>query len=139
MALRTRRATQRPGYRYPSAGRLWLPGLICAPEAGPDYAVCTGLNDAGCWAREHHRAGLPMSDALSGRASAGSSLRGVLDSRSGSLPRTLTSFVGRDRELAAARRLLEGNRLLTLTGPGGSGKTRLCIELAAEVAAGYPD
>ncbi len=58
---------------------------------------------------------------------------------SGSLPRPLTSFVGRERELAEARRLLEGSRLLTLTGPGGSGKTRLCIELAAQVAAGYPD
>jgi non-specific serine/threonine protein kinase len=38
--------------------------------------------------------------------------------------------VGREKELADARHLLEHNRLLTLTGPGGSGKTRLCIELA---------
>ena len=59
--------------------------------------------------------------------------------RRGSLPRPLTSFIGRERELAEARRLLEGSCLLTLTGPGGSGKTRLCIELAAEVAADYPD
>jgi predicted ATPase/DNA-binding NarL/FixJ family response regulator len=48
----------------------------------------------------------------------------------GRLPRPRTSFVGREKELADARRLLERNRLLTLTGPGGSGKTRLCIELA---------
>ena len=61
------------------------------------------------------------------------------DVSSGSLPRPLTSFIGRERELAEARRLLEGSCLLTLTGPGGSGKTRLCIELAAEVAADYPD
>ena len=80
-----------------------------------------------------------MSDALIGHAGAGSSPRGVLDGGSGSLPRPLTSFVGRERELAEARRLLAGSRLLTLTGPGGSGKTRLCVELAAEVAAGYPD
>ena len=80
-----------------------------------------------------------MSDALIGHAGAGSSPPGVLDSGSGSLPRPMTSFVGRDRELAEARRLLEGSRLLTLTGPGGSGKTRLCLELAAEVAASYPD
>jgi len=80
-----------------------------------------------------------MSDALIGYAGPGSSPRGVLDGGSGRLPRPLTSFVGRERELAEARRLLEGSRLLTLTGPGGSGKTRLCIELAAGVAAGYPD
>jgi len=55
------------------------------------------------------------------------------------LPVQLTSFIGRDRELAQARRLLESTRLLTLTGPGGSGKTRLSIELASAVARDYPD
>jgi predicted ATPase len=57
----------------------------------------------------------------------------------GSLPRPLTSFIGRERELAQARRLLQDSYLVTLTGPGGSGKTRLCIALAAQVAAEYPD
>ena len=61
------------------------------------------------------------------------------DVSSGSLPRPLTSFIGRERELALARRLLAGSYLVTLTGPGGSGKTRLCIALAAEVAGDYPD
>jgi predicted ATPase/DNA-binding CsgD family transcriptional regulator len=56
-----------------------------------------------------------------------------------SLPKPLTSFVGRERELAQAKRLLEGSYLVTLTGPGGSGKTRLCIALAGEVAADFPD
>jgi predicted ATPase/DNA-binding CsgD family transcriptional regulator len=56
-----------------------------------------------------------------------------------SLPKPLTSFIGRERELAQARRLLEGSHLVTLTGPGGSGKTRLCIALAAQVADDYPD
>jgi len=56
-----------------------------------------------------------------------------------SLPKPLTSFVGRERELAQAKRLLQDNYLVTLTGPGGSGKTRLCIALAAEVAHDYPD
>ena len=56
-----------------------------------------------------------------------------------SLPRPLTSFIGRERELAEAKRLLAGSYLLTLTGPGGSGKTRLCIALAAAVADDYPD
>jgi predicted ATPase/DNA-binding CsgD family transcriptional regulator len=57
----------------------------------------------------------------------------------GSLPKPLTSFIGRERELAQAKQLLQGSYLVTLTGPGGSGKTRLCIALATEVAAEYPD
>src|SRR6516225_10750206 len=57
----------------------------------------------------------------------------------GSLPRPLTSFIGRERELAQAKRLLQSSYLVTLTGPGGSGKTRLCIALASEVAGDYPD
>src|SRR5436190_6833200 len=47
------------------------------------------------------------------------------------LPRPRTSFVGREYEIAQARNLLKGTRLLTLTGPGGCGKTRLAIALAA--------
>jgi len=61
------------------------------------------------------------------------------DASSGSLPRPLTSLIGRESELAQAKRLLQGSYLVTLTGPGGSGKTRLCIALAAEVAGDYPD
>jgi non-specific serine/threonine protein kinase len=63
----------------------------------------------------------------------------MADVPSGGLPRPLTSFIGRERELAQARRLLAGSYLVTLTGPGGSGKTRLGIALAAEVAGDYPD
>ena len=46
------------------------------------------------------------------------------------LPIALTSFIGRDRELREVVRLLDRNRLLTLTGAGGSGKTRLALEAA---------
>src|SRR5215469_15621822 len=56
-----------------------------------------------------------------------------------SLPKPLTSFIGRERELAQAKRPLQDSYLVTLTGPGGSGKTRLCIAVAAEVAGDYPD
>jgi predicted ATPase/class 3 adenylate cyclase len=48
------------------------------------------------------------------------------------LPVQLTSFVGRENELAEIARVLEGTRLLTLTGPGGTGKTRLSLQFAAE-------
>jgi predicted ATPase/DNA-binding SARP family transcriptional activator len=53
------------------------------------------------------------------------------------LPLQLTSFVGREQEIAAARRLLASSRLLTLTGAGGSGKTRLALEIAAREQPGY--
>src|SRR5215467_181628 len=56
-----------------------------------------------------------------------------------SLPKPLTSFIGRERELAQAKQLLQESYLVTLTGPGGSGKTRLCIAVAADVAGDYPD
>jgi predicted ATPase/DNA-binding SARP family transcriptional activator len=49
---------------------------------------------------------------------------------SADLPLALTSFVGRVAELETLARLVEGERLVTLTGPGGSGKTRLVLELA---------
>ena len=62
-----------------------------------------------------------------------------LDVRPNNLPTQLTSFVGRERELAEAGALLETNRLVTLTGPGGTGKTRLSLQIAADAAERYPD
>jgi predicted ATPase len=50
----------------------------------------------------------------------------------------LTSFIGRDREISEIRRLLSTNRLVTLTGTGGVGKTRLALQIASAVAASYP-
>ena len=52
---------------------------------------------------------------------------------SSNLPAQLTSFVGRERELAEIGRLLGSSRLVTLSGPGGSGKTRLALHVAGEV------
>ena len=63
----------------------------------------------------------------------------TLDSTPNNLPTQLTSFVGRDQDVAEARRLLRGTRLLTLTGPGGIGKTRLSLQLAADVTQDFPD
>ncbi len=55
------------------------------------------------------------------------------------LPTQLTSFVGREKELGAVKDLLTSNRLLTLTGPGGTGKTRLALQAATELLDGYTD
>jgi predicted ATPase/class 3 adenylate cyclase/Tfp pilus assembly protein PilF len=57
------------------------------------------------------------------------------------LPSQVTAFVGRERELADVKQRLEapGVRLLTLTGPGGTGKTRLALQVASELVEHYPD
>ena len=55
------------------------------------------------------------------------------------LPAQLAAFVGRDRELAEVRALVRSGRLVTLTGAGGSGKTRLSLQVAAQVLDGYSD
>ncbi|MFD5391193.1 BTAD domain-containing putative transcriptional regulator, partial [Streptomyces sp. NPDC127074] len=57
----------------------------------------------------------------------------------GNLRARLNSFVGRQNEIGDIVRDLDGARLVTLTGPGGSGKTRLSEEAAATVTASYPD
>ena len=52
---------------------------------------------------------------------------------SSNLPIQLTSFVGRERDIAEIERLLATTRLLTLTGAGGVGKTRLALQVASQV------
>jgi predicted ATPase/class 3 adenylate cyclase len=54
------------------------------------------------------------------------------------LPAQVTTFVGRTREMAEVKRLLDTTRMLTLTGPGGTGKTRLSLQVAAEVLDRFP-
>ena len=63
----------------------------------------------------------------------------TLDAWRDALPKQPTTFIGRERELAEARALLEGSRALTLTGPGGTGKTRLALQVAAESCEAYRD
>ena len=55
------------------------------------------------------------------------------------LPAQVSSFIGRDGELAAVRALVSGSRLVTLTGAGGAGKTRLGLQVAAGLADGAGD
>jgi predicted ATPase/DNA-binding SARP family transcriptional activator len=71
-------------------------------------------------------------------------LRGAATATASAAPRTnlraqLTSFVGRDDEVARIGKLLDEGRLVTLVGPGGAGKTRLAVEAAAVLVDGVPD
>jgi predicted ATPase/class 3 adenylate cyclase len=55
------------------------------------------------------------------------------------LHRQLSTFIGREKELGEVKRLLKNTPLLTLLGPGGTGKTRLMLQVAEEVIEDYPD
>lgn len=55
------------------------------------------------------------------------------------LPAQLTTFIGREQEIAQVKRLLGSTRLLTLTGSGGCGKTRLALQVAADLIEQYPE
>jgi predicted ATPase/class 3 adenylate cyclase/Tfp pilus assembly protein PilF len=62
-----------------------------------------------------------------------------LDAHPHNLPIQLTSFIGRAREIAEVKRLVGAARLVTLTGSGGAGKTRLALQVAADVVECYRD
>jgi predicted ATPase/class 3 adenylate cyclase len=62
-----------------------------------------------------------------------------LEATPNNLPQQVTSFIGRERELAEAKGLLEQSRLVTLLGMGGLGKTRLSLQMGADVLEHYPD
>ncbi|WP_132494991.1 ATP-binding protein [Saccharopolyspora elongata] len=63
----------------------------------------------------------------------------VTRSEKGSLPAEVTSFVGRRREMAEVKKVLPAVRMLTLTGPGGVGKTRLALRVAMQTRRAFPD
>ena len=74
-----------------------------------------------------------------GRTQAGAAVRVPGATHRGNLPAPLTSFVGRDTEMTALRDLVIANRLVTVTGPGGTGKTRLALALAEMLEPTYAD
>ena len=63
----------------------------------------------------------------------------TMNRRKDNLPLETTSFVGRRKELAALKKLLSTARMVTVTGPGGVGKTRVAVRLAAELRRAFPD
>jgi len=63
----------------------------------------------------------------------------TLADRASNLPVQVTTFVGRAGELAQVAGLVDPGRLVTLIGPGGSGKTRLAVQVAAELTGRFPD
>ncbi len=75
-----------------------------------------------------------LQEHVSGHTSAMASLSGTLHN----LPREVASFVGRERELEECERLLGQTRILTLTGSGGSGKTRLALRLVTGLLKNHP-
>ncbi|HEY7105970.1 MAG TPA: adenylate/guanylate cyclase domain-containing protein [Acidimicrobiia bacterium] len=110
-------------------------GQIVISAATAELAREAGfeLRDLG----EHRLAGLAHPERISqvsppGLPHAFPPLRSV-DSSPGNLPRQVTSFVGRERELQAVAELVRARPLVTLTGVGGVGKTRLALEVAADV------
>jgi predicted ATPase/DNA-binding SARP family transcriptional activator/DNA-binding NarL/FixJ family response regulator len=76
---------------------------------------------------------------LSETPSLGSAPRKPPEAAEHNLPAPRTSFVGREHELVEVKRALAMTRLLTLTGAGGSGKTRLALEVARDLVGAYPD
>lgn len=64
---------------------------------------------------------------------------GSLDAVPSNLPLQRSEFIGRDEELAKITRLLDRSRVITLTGPGGVGKTRLALQVAADAITRFPD
>ena len=88
--------------------------------------------DPGPALRELHQQILLQAPSLAAVQDAEAALRS-------NLPAQVTSFVGRDVELREVKKLLEESRLVTLTGAGGCGKTRLAIEVAGELLEAFPD
>ena len=107
--------------------------------AGTDLPAGVALRDLG----EHRLKDLAQPEhifqlVIDGCPSEFPALR-TLDRTPNNLPIQVTTFIGREKEIRDGLKLLDGTRLLTLTGPGGTGKTRLSLQLAAEVANQFPD
>jgi predicted ATPase len=146
MGVHTGEATERGGdYFGPAvnrAARLMSAahgGQVLVSAATAEVVGAAGLVDLGeHWLRDLARPERVYQLRAPGLADEFPPLRSST-ARSGNLPRQMTSFVGRERELALVGDALPERPLVTLTGVGGVGKTRLALQAAAEAASGFPD
>jgi predicted ATPase/tRNA A-37 threonylcarbamoyl transferase component Bud32 len=112
-----------------------LTGVLPEPGASPDWSA---IGDAERLAQAFAR-GLSFDPARRPRSA--TELIAMMEppTTPNNLPAMITSFIGRDRETAEVRRHMDASRLVTLTGAGGSGKTRLGLEVAREAMAATAD
>jgi non-specific serine/threonine protein kinase len=113
-------------------------GMRQTPRKETVALLVAALGLAGAERAAFEVAARPATRASPGHPAGAPPLNPV-DRHAHNLPIQLTSFVGRERELAELKPLLLGSRLLTLTGPGGSGKTRLALSLAADALEHFAD
>jgi predicted ATPase len=123
--------------RYALAGRQWIE-VLDHPDRDWLPAALQGLQGLGIG-----RPRLPVADqrlpATAAKLADAVLISAADEEPNQNLPVQVTSFVGRERELAEVRGRLAETHLLTLTGAGGAGKTRLALQVAAELLNSYPD
>jgi len=115
-----------------------LPGGICMSETLYE-SVKEKLTGAARYAGRQRLKNIEEPVAIWQITPEGESASDELDATPNNLPLQLTSFIGRDGELADIGKLLERSRLLTLVGVGGIGKSRLSLELATRVMPQFAD
>lgn len=127
----------------PAALRIWL-RTVLQGEPTPVLVAWLAQRSGGLPARAEQtidrliaRNALPRTE--SGAFTIGAALLETPTARRRKLPQPLTELVGRQQETAQVAQLLAAARLVTLTGPGGIGKTRLSLAVAAAVADGFTD
>jgi len=125
----------------PATRRLYRD--LLTGEQSPDAAMAAGPATASSTApalsRTAATTAMTTGPAVAIRPDAAGTPRMAPARGLGSLTLEQTSFVGRGREIAEIAQALGRTRLLTLTGPGGAGKTRLACEVAAGLGGRYPD
>ncbi|MFG1997955.1 BTAD domain-containing putative transcriptional regulator [Spirillospora sp. NPDC048911] len=117
------------------------PPRSAAASSSAGASRLAAASGSGALPRSAGTSGLAASPGLTGAggASRPSAASGLSGRGGGNLPAALTELVGRDEALARVRGLVDRARLVTLTGPGGVGKTRLAVETGRAAAGAFTD